>query len=226
MRLLVKFPSRSRPEKFFAALDNIFELSTHEDISVLATLDIDDQSMANDSVRDRINSYPKVSAIWGTSNNKVHSCNRDMEFAGEWDICLLMSDDQKFLVKGFDSIIVEKMNRYFPDTDGVLHFPDSHGKWELSVLSIMGRAYYERSNYLYYPGYESQFCDNEYTDVATILNKRAFISVKIYDHFHHIWRMSTKDALNEKNDAPSLYYQDNQLYLTRKHNNFGINIFQ
>ena len=226
MRILVKFPSRSRPIKFFAALDNIFKLSTHSDIRVLATLDIDDFSMANDEVRDKINTYPNVSAIWGTSENKIHSCNRDMEFSGEWDVVILMSDDQKFLVRGFDSIIVEKMNNYFPDTDGVLHFPDSHGKWELSVLSILGRKYFERSGWFYFPGYKTMFCDNEYTDVATILNKRVFVPMKIYDHYHHIWGMDIQDELNKRNDDRALYYQDNLLYLQRKSNNFGINIFQ
>lgn len=226
MRILIKFPSRSRPIKFFATLDNIFLLSTHDDISVLATLDIDDKSMANVEVKERIDSYPSTRAVYGTSSNKIHACNRDMEFSGEWDIVVLMSDDQKFFVKGFDSIISEKMKEHWPDTDGILHFPDSHGRHELSVLSIMGRKYFDRFGYLYNPEYATMFCDNEYTEVARILNRSAFIPMRIFDHLHHIWGMAQKDDLNLRNDAAELYIQDNQTYMRRKNNWYGLNIFK
>jgi hypothetical protein len=222
MQLLVKFPSRSRPTKFFDALDNIFELSTHDDIRIMATLDLDDSNMTSQEVKDKIKTYDRVHAIWGTSESKIHACNKDMEFSGRWDIAILMSDDQKFLVKGFDSIIVEKMKEHWPDTDGVLHFPDSHGKHELSVLSILGRKYFNRFGWFYFPGYKTMFCDNEYTQTAQILNRWAFVPMKIYDHYHHIWGMAQKDDLNLKNDNMNLYVGDSQLFQQRKANNFGL----
>ena len=226
MRILYKFPSRERPNKFFDAVRNIQANATNDDYLILGTFDINDSQMTTPEVKEALSSCPMLRSIYGTSNNKVHACNRDMEFSGDWDIVVLMSDDQKFLVKGFDTIIIQKMLEHFPDLDGVLHFPDSHGKHELSVLSIMGRKYYERFNYLYHPDYVTMFCDNEFTEVARILNKYAFVPMKIYDHFHHIWGMAAKDDLNVKNDDMMLYMQDNQTYLRRKANCYGINIFQ
>jgi hypothetical protein len=226
MNILYKFPSRSRCHKFFKTLNNIHELSDLDTFSIMATLDIDDREMANEEVKQRLLDYPKVKAIYGTSKTKIEACNRDMEFSGEWDIVVLVSDDMEFLVKGFDRIIVEEMEKAFPDLDGILHFPDSHGKWELSVLSIIGRTYFERTGHFYNPEYDSQWADNEYTDVATILNKRHFVCRRIYDHMHHIWGKSQKDELNIRNDDMNLYVKDNQTYLRRKANNFGINIFQ
>lgn len=229
MKLIYKFPSRHRPDKFFAALENIKSLTTWRNYSVLATLDEDDPTMNNQEVKDRISrDYPEVLPIYGTSTSKVHACNRDMDKIdlNEFAIVILMSDDMLFCKEGFDNIIRSSMDQYFPNLDGVLHFPDSHGKFELSVLSIMGVEYYRMFGYLYHPDYLVMFCDNEYTDVARILNKYAFVKKKIYDHMHHIWGLSTKDELNIRNDDHSLYHKDNQTYLQRKSTNFGIDIFQ
>jgi hypothetical protein len=221
-RLLYKFPSRSRPDKFFKALDNIHSLSTHDNFEILATLDVDDPTMCNPEVNARIKTYPKVKAYYGTSTGKIHSCNRDIELANDWDIVILMSDDQVFLVKGFDTTIVEEMQKHFPDGDGVLHFPDSHGKFDLIVLSIMGKKYFDRFGYLYHPSYTSLYCDNEFTFVSIMLNKHIFVPKRIFDHYHPAYYMAEKDALYARNESPILYQQDNMNYVRRKERNFDI----
>lgn len=225
-KIIYKFPSREREDKFFSAVDNIHELSVYDNFEILATFDIDDSVMANERVKERLLKYPKVRAIYGTSNGKIHACNRDMEFSGEWDIVILMSDDFKFLKRGFDADIILNMFEYFPYYDGVIHFPDSHAKFNLITMSIMGREYYNRFNYLYNPEYYSVFADNEFTDVSRLLNKYAFIPEKIMDHFHFIWGMCEKDALYERNENKNNYYKDNQTYLRRKADWFGLNLFK
>lgn len=221
-KILYKFPSRSRRNKFFSAIDNIHELSTHENFEILCTFDIDDIEMANEEVKERLLLYPKVRAMYGTSMGKIHACNKDMEFSGEWDIVILMSDDQKFLVKGFDSIIVEKMKEYFPDMDGVLNFPDSHAKHELCTLSIIGRKYFNGDGWIYNPIYRSVWADNEFTWTAIIRNKYAFIPIKIYDHFHPVWGMSQMDALYARNEERNMYAYDGMTFQKRKAENFGL----
>lgn len=226
MKILYKFPSRNRPSKFFKAVDNIASLSTWSNYEILATFDLNDPTMTTPGVKEMLKMYPEVRSMYGTSNGKIHSCNRDMEFSGDWQIVILMSDDQEFLVKGFDSMIVNEMKETFPDLDGTLHYPDSHGRWMLSVLSIMGRKYFDRFGYFYHPEYDSLWADNEYTDVATILNKRKFVPKKIYEHMHHIWQLSEADALNVRNDSTDLWVKDNATYQRRKAIDFGLNIFQ
>jgi hypothetical protein len=221
-KILYKFPSRSRPNKFFKALDNIHDLSTHDNFEILATLDVDDQTMCNPEVNARIKSYPKVNALYGTSTGKIHACNRDLGLTNDWDIVVLMSDDQVFLVKGFDTMIVEAMQKYFPDTDGVLHWPDSFGKHELSVLAVMGKKYFDRFNYIYHPSYSSVYADNEYTWISIMLNKHVFIPKRIFDHHHPAYFMAEKDALYARNESPILYQQDNMNYVRRKERNFDI----
>lgn len=146
MKLLYKFASRSRPKKFFDALDNIHSLSRHDDFEVLATLDIDDASMANSEVRDRIKKYPMVRAYWGTSNSKIHSINRDMEFAGAFDVLLLHSDDMEFTVDGFDLEILKA----FENWEGLVHFPDQVAKARLITYPMMHRKYFQRDNWIYH----------------------------------------------------------------------------
>lgn len=76
-KILYKFASRNRPEKFFKAVDNIIEMSRSDDYMIMATLDIDDPTMANAVVRDKINSYgSKLKAYYGTSKSKVDAINK------------------------------------------------------------------------------------------------------------------------------------------------------
>jgi len=222
IKILYKFASRSRPNKFFESLDNIHSLSTHNNFEILATFDFTDESMTAPEIKERLILYPKVRAIYGTSTGKINAISRDMEFSGEWDVCIVMSDDMKFLVKGFDTIIVERMKEYFPDMDGVLHFPDSHAKHELITLSILGRKYFERDGWLYNPIYKSVSADNEFTWMSIIRNKYAFIPMKIYDHFHPVWGMSQMDALYAKNEERNMYAQDGMTFQKRKAENFGL----
>lgn len=222
MKLLYKFASRSRPKKFFDALDNIHSLSRHDDFEVLATLDIDDASMTAPEVKDRLLAYPKVRAIFGTSAGKLHAVNRDMMFAGEWSIGIVMSDDIKFLVEGFDLNIIENMMRHFPDLDGVLHYPDSHAKHELITLSIAGKKYFDRFSFWYNPAYDSVYADNQFTWESIILNKHAFVPVRIYDHFHPVWGMAEMDDQYRKTENPETYAKDSMTYARQKEKNFGL----
>lgn len=229
-KILYKFASRSRPKKFLNCVDRIKELSTESDYLIWGSFDTDDESMNNGEFLAELSSRKEVRPYWGISTGKINAINRDMRLIDElgykWDICIVWSDDMLPLVSGFDTKIVESMLRYFPDYDGVIHFPDSHARFDLITLSILGRRYYERFDFLYNPEYYSVFADNEFTDVSRMLNKYAFIPEKIMDHFHFIWGMCEKDTLYERNENKNNYYKDNQTYLRRKSDWFGLNLFK
>ncbi|MFK5283673.1 hypothetical protein ACI3PL_29270, partial [Lacticaseibacillus paracasei] len=76
---------------------------------------------------------------------------------------------------GFDELLRAYFLQFFRDFDGVLHLPDGKIKHELCTYSIMGRAYFERFGYIYHPDYTSLWCDNEFTEVAQILGKWAYL---------------------------------------------------
>lgn len=187
MKLLVKFPTRGRPDKFFTVLDRYYYGAKRKDLtSFLVTCDLDDASMNNDAVRQKLQGYKNLAVIYGNSKSKIEAVNADMIHAPEFDIILLASDDMVPEEKGYDEIIRQKMTDLHPDTDGVLWFFDGYRR-DFNTLCILGKKYYERFGYIYHPSYKSFWCDNEFTDVANELGKQTFIDKVIIRHIHPDW---------------------------------------
>lgn len=219
MKLLIKFPTRNRKNKFFKVLKQYQNLC--EDIDnteFLISLDNDDESMSPNEVNDIFNTFKNIKVIYGNSNSKIHAVNRDIELVNNWDIVLLASDDMNPKVKGYDNIIRNKMKEFYPDTDGILWFNDGHKGKELNTLSILGKKYYDRFGYIYHPEYKSVWCDNEFMTVGNILGKQTYFDEVIIEHEHPDWGYGNRDAIhhiNFKNES-----HDRTLFMNRKENNF------
>lgn len=220
-KILLKFPSRSRPKKLISALDNITAYIGVDDYTIVLTLDLDDPTI-NDELIAKLNSYKNVIVDLGYSKTKIEACNRDIEKYTDWDICVLFSDDMVMLSNIFGVEVINDFEKHFPDFDGIIHYPDSFAKDRVSTLSILGKKYFDRFGYLYNPRYLSVFADNEYTEVAKLLNKYVFINKIIFDHRHPIAKKSEWDELYRRNEDASLYQQDRRTYAMRKLKNFYI----
>ncbi len=86
-KILYKYPSRNRPSRFFEGLDTITNLTADKDYyHVACTLDLDDYSMNNSDVIEKIESYPNVSIQWGSSKSKIDAVNRSMPAPAAWDL--------------------------------------------------------------------------------------------------------------------------------------------
>jgi hypothetical protein len=181
--LLVKFPTRGRPDKFFSVLDRYRDLSRSKNIRFLVTCDLDDSSMNNEIVRKRFESYENVEVCYGTSKTKIEAVNADMK-GQEFDICLLASDDMIPERVGYDLEIIKQMSINYPDHDGVIWFSDGYQKQKLNTLIVLGKKYYDRFGYLYHPDYVSFYCDNEFMQVAFALGKQTYIDDVIIRHEH------------------------------------------
>ena len=102
-KILFKYPSRQRRERFLQGLDSILEnIHDQENYQVLVTADLDDPAMRD--LPQYVVDHPKVRVQYGTSNSKIHAVNRDMEFADDWDIVVVMSDDMVITFDGFDEV--------------------------------------------------------------------------------------------------------------------------
>jgi len=220
MKLLIKFPTRSRRKQFFETFDKYQEYISEPTTRFLITIDEDDSDMNNDEVLAILESYDNVSFVIGQSNSKIHAINRDIDTSEDWDIILLASDDMIPQVKGFDKVINTLMNANYPDTDGILFFNDGFKGQELNTLCILGKKYYERFNYIYYPEYKSTWCDNEFMDVANILKKQTYIDDVIIRHEHPDYGLAARDEVHSKNFQNENH--DKSLYLSRKQINFGL----
>lgn len=223
MNILVKFPSRERPHKFFLAIKHYIDLSHGENVRYLITLD------SNDPTLNLYVSYCEklkeqgVNIEWiiGESTGKIHAVNRDMDKSGEWDIVVLASDDMICKIENWDIILQNEMSDFYPDTDGILYHND--GFTTLNTMCIIGRKYFDRFGYLYHPDYISLFCDNEFMEVSRKLGKETYFDQVLFRHEH--WSNGkqfshTNDDLMKRTEK--WYEADKATYELRKFKNFGL----
>jgi len=221
MNLLVKYPTRQRPELFLKTLKEYHDKAfCNAQTTYLVSYDLDDLSMTHEVIKEA-KRYGNVMMIGGSSDNKIHACNRDMDYAKNWDVVLLISDDMEVQKDGWDATILMDMDKYYPNGDGVLWYHDGSKQRVITTLTCMDKKYYSRFGFLYNPIYKSFFCDNEFTDIARKLNKIKFIDNVIIKHQHPQWGGKVKhDELYERNNAP--WKEDQNTYETRKRFNFGL----
>ena len=218
MNLLVKFPTRSRPDKFLEVLGKYTSMSTTGKVRYLITLDVDDELTNTQEVIGKAKSMGDVTVAVGVSQGKIHACNRDMEQAGDWDVLVLASDDMVPVKAGWDAYVTAAFGIYFPDTDGVVHFSDGHTP--LNTQCILGRKYFDRFGYIYHPAYRSLWCDNEFQQVSWTLDKSVFINETIIEHQHYTNGYGQPDALMRYTER--LYDLDRRTYEKRRAMNFGL----
>ena len=174
MKILFKYPSRSRPERFFDGLNSIYNnIVDHDNFHVACTLDTDDLTMNNPEVKERLSDYPNLSIQWGISESKVHAINRDMPDY-EWDILICFSDDMRLTFYGFDQFV---KHCFHDSLDWHVHLPDFDEKEKLPVLYIAGRTFYNRFGRIYDPEYKSLFCDTELMEVAKELGRYKYENI-------------------------------------------------
>ena len=219
MKLLIKFPTRNRKNKFFKVLRQYQNLCEDLDNTYfLITLDNDDESMNPSDVEDIFNTFKNIKVVYGTSDSKIHAVNRDIELVNDWDIVLLASDDMTPKVKGYDNIIRNKMKEFYSDTDGILWFNDGHMGNKLNTLCILGKKYYDRFGYIYHPEYKSVWSDNEFMLVGNLLGKQTYFEQVIIEHEHPDWGYGSRDEIHQNNSKNE--NQDKLLFTKRKDNNF------
>lgn len=223
-RLVIKFPSRNRPEKFKDVFNRYCTmLGGRNHVRFVVTLDHDDPTMNNESMWQWFETRKRnidLKLTYGHSKTKIEACNADME--GEsGDVLLLASDDMVPIAMGYDDIIMESFRQSFPDFDGAIKFWDGLRPKDdpLMTLTVMGFPLYRRFGYIYHPDYVSQFCDDEQTAVCMILGK-----LRRCDHciIHHQWTPEPFDSLHARNQAAPTFQRDQQTFHARLQKQFDL----
>jgi len=224
-KLLIKFPTRNRPDKFKHILDKtINHLSGNHNVRFVITMDTDDETMNNEDIKqyleDKKSSGINLIYHYGNSKTKVEACNANLE-EEKADIILLLSDDMIPCFEGFDELVVEGMKENFPEMDGAVKFYDGLRPPNdlLMTLPVIGWKLYEAMGYLYNPSYTSVFCDNEMTLVCMMLNKIAISPVCL---FRHEWTPQPFDELHARNENKEMYEKDGAIFDERKSRNFEV----
>lgn len=220
-RIVFKYTTRSRESNFFRGLDSIVNnLANKEDYYIQVTCDTDDPAMNNPEVIARMRTYKNLIYYFGESSSKINAINNNLNKLSDFDILINMSDDQIFTQWGFDSTIRIAFDKYFPDTDGFLHFHDGNQN-RLATMSIIGKKWFYRTEYIYHPSYITEWCDNEEQERAKILGKYHYMGdqERIMAHINpYHGHKDTMDDLYRKN-AP-FSDQDKQNFFKRQETNF------
>lgn len=223
MRILLKCPTRSRPQKVIQTLGSYMKLANNtKDIGVAVSCDEDDVSMTRNLVQEEIkrtllpSSWCRI--FFSPNKSKIEACNANInEINWDWDIIVLVSDDMIPQLKGWDDVIRTYMISRFPDTNGILWFNDGHQGDRLNTLCVYGRAMYESLGYIYHPDYKSLFCDTELTDLCKgeLADKCLYIPYCIIRHEHPgTGYAQNMDALYDRNQK--YWNEDMYTYIRRK----------
>lgn len=223
MRILLKCPTRSRPQRVIQTLDKYIRLANQPSLlGIAVSCDADDVSMTRNLVQDELRrtigraGWSQV--FYSNNRSKIEACNADMDRIDyPWDIVVLVSDDMVPQIKGYDDIIRNHMLAKFPDTNGILWFNDGYQGDKLNTLCVYGREFYQRQGYIYHPSYKSLFCDTELTDLCRTDYKDIclYISYCIIRHEHPGTGFADRmDALYQANQR--YWNTDMYNYIARK----------
>ena len=211
LKILYKLATRSRKEKAVKAIENIIEFNPKGAFAILLSIDTDDESMKDFQ-------YDSESVIIkrGLSKNKIDAINRDMntiESEYAWDILVNFSDDMEITSLEFPNVL---RSAFDTNLDFFLHLPDGHQNERIPTMSIMGKTYYKRFNFIYHPSYQSVWCDNEAMEVAKMLDKWIYFPQYLFTHNHPAHFGIAFDEQYEKTESPIVHSQDHQNFEARK----------
>lgn len=213
--ILIKWPTRSRPDMFRAT----FEHWQSPAVRFLVSIDADDPLCMTDSFLNWLGSIPNLKYVIGRSKGKIDAINRDLDEAGKWDVCILAADDLVPQRSDYAEVIAGALFDTFPDGDGVVHVNDGRAGRVLNTMPVMGRRYFNRFGYIYYgganhpDGYQSLWADNEFQEVSESLKRTVYIPETVVRH-EWIGHYVPTDPLNVRNEA--FYQSDMEIFLRRK----------
>jgi hypothetical protein len=224
--LLVKFPTRSRPDKFKNVLQKyINHLSGTVHVRFVITMDNDDDTMNTQDMREWLDGLIDrgIDLVYhyGDSKTKIEAVNADLEGENA-DVLLLASDDMIPEMFGYDAIIMQSMEEAWPEFDGAIKFNDGLRNDPLMTLCVMGWKLYEKFGYIYHPDYKYLYCDTEQTEVCIALEKFAVSPMCIIRHQWLPGEHPEADELHKMHESGESYQRDLKVYNERKQNNFYI----
>lgn len=224
--IFFNYATKGRPERFFDGLDSIYNnISDKENFHVMVAAGEDDLSMNNPEVINRVKKdYPNTTINFGENTGKVQATNKNFENSGIWetaDIIVNMADDMRFTLGGFDNIIRLDMQTYFPEMDGLLHYPDQDAMERVPVLYIAGIKYFERRGKIVaWPEYKSLWWDNDDKEYSTLIGKYQYINNRMFDHLCPAYGYLERDEIFNRDQ--NLWQHDEEIFHRRETEKFGL----
>ena len=224
MNLLIQFPTLGRPHKFINCLEKYINLSSGKNnIHFNINCDDSDVSMKDIKILEYIQQIMSkkdkltYDINFDKNTTKISAINdhiKDKNF----DIVICLSDDMIPVKENWDEIIASKMQEYFPDTDGCLHFNDGYQQNKLITLSILGKKLYNYFGYIYHPDYKVLYSDDEFTQEVYRIDKVKYIDEIIISHEHYSREGNINSGDYDYAAKKTIYYsgRDGMVFNKRK----------
>jgi len=213
MNVLLKYPTRGRPELFRSTLAK-YRGTAETAIAIVVSIDSDDTKMNRPDIIAGLKAEGIAVGI-NKSQGKIAAINADIPADG-WDILVLASDDHLPVCKGWDTRILSDMPK-----DGspcMLWYKDIRQD-RINLMPIMNRAAYDLFGYIYHPSYVSLWCDNEQTEVGQAMGILKQVDIELFRNESPDWGGTVKrDKLYQRNNL--LFKIDQQNYMKRKAKGF------
>ncbi len=221
MNILIKYPSRGRPELFKQTTQKFIDkLSAKHDVKFVFSLDIDDKTMNNSEIIEFMMSLPiKKKINFRNNKSKVDAINTDLDDE-KFDILIYIQDDLTPIIHGYDDLIANQFEKSEYGLDCMIHFQTPRWSDSLDIYCVMGKRYYDRFGYVYHPSYKALFCDDEYTEVSKLLGRNVFVPG--IDPFHHNHGLIQGDEVEMTNRSHG--NEDWALLQQRRENNFYLDL--
>lgn len=221
-RLLIKFPTRNRPEKFQRMLTRYRDLlSGKHEVKFVITCDVTDWRMNNRRMRHWLREFARSTPLevhFGWSWTKIQAVNANLK-SEDADVLLVASDDMNPQVEGYDDRIFSAFAKHFPNYHGALKFGDGFRDDDLITYPVLGWPLFKAFGYVYHPGYWSVFGDNEQTESCRAIS---CLAVEPECLIRHEWTHEHFDLLHKRNENRWMYRRDGALFAKRQRTGFDV----
>lgn len=181
-KILIKVPTLSRPDKLINSIKSFYDNAYDtNNIYFIVTIDNKDDLTNNDQVINRLMEYDNLIVCKENPSSKIDAYNLNIDLI-DFDILILSSDDMIVVKPSYDKIIIENMEKYFPNLDGVLWFDTGDSNTRTNTLAIVGREFYEKIKPIYKDCYTGYYCDDEFSQIAMKLGKMVRIEESLIKH--------------------------------------------
>ena len=224
MKFVVMHPSKGRPEPgLLCAKDNLCKTSGKHFIKYIMGIDETDPKKNLYSLNSR--SITKLHS--GFELNIFHSknyveCVNQMGHLFDGDIGMIASDD--FVLPINWDLLLENaiLKSKFKISDEFVVAVYDGKQPRMITFPIFSKNWYLRFNYIYYPEYESMYCDEDLTNVAYTLNKVIEAKHILFEHKHWSFNKRTKDKVDEIQSSNERYITGKLVFEKRKSRNFDL----
>ncbi len=196
-------PTRKRPQqlrRMYKSIQDTAEVMPE----VLLYIDNDDQESSD------IATELEITTIGGP-RQKLSLCYNEVAEIASGSILKMAADDEVYLTKGWDSIVIEEFEKY-EDRLVLVHGDDKFFGESLSTHSYFHREWEKVMGYYFPPYFSSWWLDNWVTEVAKAAGRLIYLPSVVCEHMHTEYGKSETDSTYEeakpKHDVDAKEFMD------------------